>query len=165
MARAQFIMSTDWHVTKGNAQEIKDIIKEKFILTKELGLDRVYVLGDLFVSRVSQRMEILDSFWDILNLAKEWGIQLIVIPGNHDKTDYKSDRSFLRFYQHHPNLTLVENHQSFIEGEYEVHMMPFFDHDCDLFKENFIKYPISIKGFPNNVTPVSFVHKVISNLQ
>ena len=139
MAQAQFMMSTDWHFTNENSKELIDILKQKFILANELGLKRVYVLGDIFVSRISQRMEILDKFWDVLNLALEYDIEIFAIPGNHDKTDYKSDRSFLRFYQHHPSLTLVENHLSIVDGEFEIHLMPFFAHNCDKFKENFIK--------------------------
>ena len=132
-------MSTDWHIKKENSDEILELIREKLILAKGLGLKVAYVAGDIFVSRVSQRMEILDSFWDILNLAKEYDIILYIIPGNHDKTDYKSDRSFLRFYKHHPNLVLVENYLSVVDGDFEIHMMPFFDHDCEKFNENFSK--------------------------
>tara|TARA_R110000803_G_scaffold210835_1_gene284166 strand:+ start:36213 stop:37277 length:1065 start_codon:yes stop_codon:yes gene_type:complete len=137
MTKPLFIASTDWHIKKENSEEIYNIMREKFDLTKELGLSEVFMLGDVFVSRVSQRMEILDSLWNILNLAKEYGITMYFIPGNHDKTDYNSDRSFLRFYQHHPNMVLIENHMSLIRGDYELHMMPYFSHDSNKFIDNF----------------------------
>lgn len=139
MEKPIFLASTDWHFTKENSKEIYNLIEEKFKLAIELGLNEVFMLGDVFVSRISQRMEILDSFWDILNLAKDYNIKMFVIPGNHDKTDYSSDRSFLRFYMHHPNIELVENHLSLIRGDYEIHLMPYFANSSEKFKENFEK--------------------------
>jgi|TARA_R110000851_G_scaffold10532_2_gene37858 exonuclease SbcD len=139
MEKPIFLASTDWHFTNENSKEIYGLIEEKFKLAISLGLKEVFMLGDVFVSRISQRMEILDSFWDILNLAKEYGIIMYVIPGNHDKTDYKSDRSFLRFYSYHPNIRLVENHLSLIRGEYEIHLMPYFTNSSEKFKDNFDK--------------------------
>lgn len=138
-AKPVFLASTDWHFTTENSQEILEIVRQKLSLARDMGLRRIYMLGDMFVSRVAQRMEILDSFWDVLNLALEYDIRIYVIPGNHDKTDYKSDRSFLRFYQHHPSLKLVENYFNIIEGDYEIHMMPFFADWSDKLTENFAK--------------------------
>lgn len=97
---------------------------------KELGLNYVYHLGDIFHSRKSQSVDLQDWFNFILDLFEDNGIILRAIPGNHDKTSYRQIKSFLGAFRHHPAFELVQTTSSFDIGSgVQVHMIPYFDDD------------------------------------
>lgn len=123
------VLSTDWHLKKSNLEEIKKLVFDQCQLALKLHLNQIYCLGDVFDSRISQRVEILAGFLEILEVCREYKIYLYCIPGNHDKTDYQSEMSFLAPFRNHPNLNLIENYRYFptIDDDCMVHMIPYFD--------------------------------------
>ena len=102
------IISTDKHLQEANALELLDIAEQEIALAQEQGVDTVIWLGDIFDSRLSQRQELLTCLTEMIELYHEHGITLLCIPGNHDKTDYESDESFLTAYKYHPGFNLYE---------------------------------------------------------
>lgn len=94
---------TDLHITESNGDMVRGLVKESLTKIKELGLSELYIAGDVFDERKAQPLNTLDSFDDILDDANEIGIEVIAIPGNHDKVNYYAENSYLRQYRHHPN--------------------------------------------------------------
>lgn len=123
------IISTDHHLSEGNASTIKDILLEEMEIADKKGIKTHIWLGDVFDNRVSQREVCLSTLHEILEAYDENGHQIICIPGNHDKTSYSSQKSFLTAFKHHPSFTLVEELDGMqIEGVY-CFFLPFFTDD------------------------------------
>lgn len=135
------IISTDKHLKEQNAEELLDLAEQEIELALKLGVDVVFWLGDIFDSRVSQRQELLTCLDVMLDMYSEAELDLICIPGNHDKTDYTADDSFLTPYRHHPGFFLKEEpiltSGRFGNKTIEFACMPFYAQDVWLekFKE------------------------------
>ena len=127
--KALAVFSTDWHLKKENIDQISKLIVQQCELAKKLEVEYIIGLGDVLDSRVSQREEILTAFADILDIIHSYGLKFILIPGNHDKTLYTSNNSFLTPYRHHPCLTLVsrEGYLPFRDQDVYLHFLPFWD--------------------------------------
>jgi len=125
---ALIVFSNDWHLKKENIDEITDLVRQQCILAKELNAKYLACLGDIFDSRVAQRQEVLDAFSEILDMIKEYDIELWAIPGNHDKTVYTSYKSFLTAYKYHPNfkLIIIAGSLPFVKEGISLHFLPFF---------------------------------------
>lgn len=134
--RPLIFMITDIHLTGDNTEEVKNIILQAIAEAKALGFDYIYIAGDIFDSRKAQSLRVLEAWLEILDLAAEHKIILRVIPGNHDKPSYKSERSYLDLYGGHSNIELVRDYEYFYEDDgWIIHMIPFFDE-----KETYPKY-------------------------
>lgn len=128
------IISTDKHLQESNAVELMNIAEQEIALAKEKGVDIVIWLGDIFDSRLSQRQELLSCLTEMIELYNENEITLICIPGNHDKTDYESDESFLTSYKYHPGFNLFEVPTCIDLCGVECHFLPFYSQDIWLKK-------------------------------
>jgi exonuclease SbcD len=106
-------------------------------------LTEVYHLGDIFHSRKNQSQSLLQMFDQILELFQFNNIDLVLIPGNHDKTDYSAKYSFLFPFKGKKNLILYNEYQDIdiIEG-IRFHLIPFFENDIylqEIHKTNLLK--------------------------
>lgn len=135
------IVSTDKHLREDNALELLDLAEQEIALAKQYEVETVIWLGDIFDSRLSQRQEILTCLTDMITLYHEAGLQIICIPGNHDKTDYEADESFLTPYKYHPGFELIETPQEVIIDTVECHFIPFYSQDVWLNKFKELGYP------------------------
>ena len=127
MRKAIALISNDWHLKRTNCDEIVELIRQQCQLAKLNGLDEIICLGDVFDSRISQRMDVLIAFYEILEVCKYENVKLICIPGNHDKTDYTSEESFLRPFSFHPNFYLIEDYEILERDGCRFHFIPYFD--------------------------------------
>ena len=153
------LISTDWHLKQSNCREIKQLIAEKCQIAHDNGLNEIFCLGDVFDSRVSQRMDVLLTFYDILDICGQHAISLVVIPGNHDKTNYESEESFLRPFTFHPSLELFETYFSMGMGDYLAHFLPYFSEkgmylnylsQVEMTGKDILFSHIAVKGSRNN---------------
>ena len=156
------IISTDWHLQQSNTSIVKDLLEQQIDLAREENCKTLLCLGDVFDSRVSQREEVLNTFMDILDMIHANDMILGCIPGNHDKTDYKSDRSFLDPFYYHPALVLHR-----IEGLVSVQgltvaFIPFYDTDIWLERYELIKQDILDKNFKEG-TPIVLMSHIALN--
>lgn len=136
------IISTDWHISSDNVELSKSLAAQQIELAKERKVTKLICLGDVFESRKAQPENVLTCFHDILNMIEENSMHLYVIPGNHDKTDYKSVSSFLTPFANHPAISLIDESSSFrINNTSNVwlHFLPFFQDDIWVEKLNPIK--------------------------
>jgi exonuclease SbcD len=122
------LLSTDWHLKDENTELIKDLIIQKCKKAKELKIKNLFCLGDVLNSRIAQRQKVLLAFKEILDIINDYGLELYVIPGNHDKTNYSSYKSFLNPYEGHPALKLMSEGDKLdiIEG-IRIHFMPYLE--------------------------------------
>lgn len=161
MKKPLTILSTDWHLKKENINEIIDLVKQKIDLAKSLDIYTVFCAGDIFDSRISQRLEVLAAFMDILELFEKNSIKLVAIPGNHDKTDYTKKRSFLDAFQYHPFFRLINSFEQYpVEDQftlnseisgYGIYCFPFFEESIWLEKFNKILPKILENKEPNKI--------------
>lgn len=128
------IISTDKHLNENNALELLDLADQEINLAHELGVNTVIWLGDIFDSRISQRQELLTCLDQMLDMYADADLSLICIPGNHDKTDYEADESFLTPYRHHPNFDLIETPQARVIEGIDFDFVPFYSQDVWLKK-------------------------------
>jgi len=148
MSNPLLFLLTDIHLTSDNIEETKDLLNQTFAEAQVLDFKTVYVLGDIFDSRKSQTLKVLEAWMSILEMAKSYDIILRVIPGNHDKPSYKSERSYLDIFSMNPSQELVRSYDNFIEGDYMVHMIPFFD-EKEIYPEYLKKAVLEIENFKN----------------
>lgn len=123
------IVSTDWHLNDNNALQLLDIADEEAALARRLGVDHVIWLGDMFDSRTSQRQDLLNCLDAIIEAHTAQGLTIHCIPGNHDKTNYKEDASFLTPYRYHPNFNLYEQQTGIMIQDVVAYFMPFYQQD------------------------------------
>ena len=90
-----FIFSNDLHIKESNRKQIKDLFIQKCEFAKKLKVDTIGILGDVLDSRIAQKQPILDTIFEILEIASEYKLKVVVIPGNHCKSSYTSYTSFL----------------------------------------------------------------------
>ena len=72
------IISTDHHLSEGNASTIKDILLEEMEIADKKGIKTHIWLGDVFDNRVSQREVCLSTLHEILEAYDENGHQIIL---------------------------------------------------------------------------------------
>ena len=151
------INSNDWHIDESNLGEIPGLISQKIKLAKEKGVKTLICTGDIFQSRKAQKESVLNCFKSILDDIYTNNMILYAIPGNHDKTDYKSFSSFLDPFDTHPALKLMTTTTKVTISNVECYFIPFFEEQIWLqeFKKIPVKYDIlfshiAVNGSVNN---------------
>lgn len=155
------VLSSDWHIDKNNHSDVEKIIYQKIEIIKEMRLSTMYVLGDIFESRVAQPLTNLQFFKNILSKCEESGVAIVAIPGNHDKVNYESKLSYLDIFAQHPALTVVDEYKCIVENDINIHLIPYFKEDTvyssylkniDLStnKKNILLTHIGLDGVSNN---------------
>ena len=79
------ILGFDPHLSKDNVTVVRDLFNQTFALAEEIGCKIVILGGDVFTSRSAQPLEVLDTWREITEDAKARGLEIAVIPGNHDR--------------------------------------------------------------------------------
>jgi len=126
MKKAKFIIFNDAHLKTGNEQEVFEACVYMLDYAKKHQIKNIVFAGDMFHSRSFQRQFVLKTFDRILDKFKQYGIKLYLFAGNHDKTLYNSEESFLDVYRFHPNVEFnYDTKVVEIEG-ISITLLPFF---------------------------------------
>lgn len=120
------VILTDTHLKKDNLDLVYDVFRQAIIQAKDLGINKVFHGGDFFTNRVGQNLATLILFLKILDLFENEEVELIGIPGNHDKTDQDSPESYLDVFAGHSSFTLVRDSAVFKIDGVVVGLLPFF---------------------------------------
>jgi DNA repair protein SbcD/Mre11 len=159
MKKALAVIATDLHLKQDNISLIKDLIEQQCKLAEKLGVKYIFLLGDIFDSRISQRLDVLLAFKEILDIIEYYNLQITIIPGNHDKTDYSSDNSFLDPFVGHKSLLLLDSIREERFGNFYVTTVPYYTEDklLEIFSglrprndRHFIFTHIGLTGSVNN---------------
>jgi len=159
MKEPQLIAITDTHLNPKNIDLVIEIFRQAIATVLRLKLNVLYHIGDAFDSRKYQPLDTLAAFYDILDMLEGAGITLRCIPGNHDKPDYFRTRSYLDIYRKHKALDLVRDYKRFPEGDFMIHMIPFFDE-----KEVYPHYLGKVNLSPA-LTNILFTHIAVNGVK
>lgn len=125
------LLLNDIHISKDNIAEFRTNWSEALSVCCERGIREIAFGGDMFLSRVSQTLEVLLCVGDALEDAARSGIHVTLAEGNHDLVDQESLRGYCHIYAYHPNVTVVDDFLSLdIPGSaFVLHMMSYFPED------------------------------------
>lgn len=135
------IISTDKHLKDENAVELISLAEQEIALAHDIGVDTIFWLGDLFDSRLSQRQELLNCFSEMICMYHDAGLTIHCIPGNHDKTDYTLDESFLSAFKYHPSFNLYEEPCRVSMFGIDFDFLPFYAQEVWIRKFNSLPKP------------------------
>lgn len=120
----KILFSTDHHLQTSTIEIFRSLLQQERDYAIQNNIKHIFWLGDIFDSRVAQRQDVLNALCEELQKYKELDLTLHCIAGNHDKTDYESEISFLTSYKY--QFHLVEKYESVILDSCKIHMIPFF---------------------------------------
>lgn len=92
------VLINDIHLDKSNGSLVKDIFQQLMKVCEEYNTHRIFCGGDVFTNRSGQPLQCLTDWKEILEILTKKGFEFYVIPGNHDKTDSNSERSYLDIF-------------------------------------------------------------------
>jgi exonuclease SbcD len=121
----------DTHGDADNRELILSLFTQYFKFCKKNRIPYVFHGGDFFIDRRGQGLIALYLFTEVGDLARKYGITLHIIPGNHDKTDQGSPRSYLGFYNHsniivHDGTDPTVSYIDDLENAVRYHLLPYF---------------------------------------
>ena len=125
----KIIVSTDWHLKPSNLEEIYKLQEQEVQEANKLGITSHVWLGDIFDSRISQREETLRTFTKIIELYNTFDHKVYCVPGNHDKSNYDSETSFLDSFKYHPNFVLIDQLDFYQINGINCYFLPFFSNE------------------------------------
>lgn len=117
---------TDPHLDKDNGDLVKDIFKQAISICMTKGIYDIVCGGDVFTNRSGQPLETLMDFIEITEMMKDSGITFHVIPGNHDKTDADSNKSYLDLYNDGKAIRVYDKISWCIINGVYFHFIPYF---------------------------------------
>lgn len=103
------VFSTDWHIEKDDRVDVRSLVIKQAEIALELGLNRIWCLGDVFKSRIAQPLASLMTFKQILDDLHSLKVTLCVFPGNHDKVLLGNNESYLKAFADHPAIQLYDD--------------------------------------------------------
>jgi len=144
MAAGIFI--TDTHLSPVTFDINQSIFQQVRKKANELGLQKVYHGGDIFDNRKAQPLSVLKMFEKILDDFYDDNIDLVAIPGNHDKNDYKSEDSYLDPFKHHPAFKLITKiGAEALNNKFDLILLPYFS-ESDTYMTYFAEADKILKG-------------------
>lgn len=93
------IIANDIHLNNDNGELVKYIFDQLSNVCKKYGVNCLLIGGDLFTNRIGQPLDTLLNVGDVIEDYREKGLTIHIIPGNHDKTDSDSRKSYLHVYK------------------------------------------------------------------
>lgn len=122
------LLLNDIHISKDNIPAFKANWNEALGICQELGIHHVVFGGDMFLSRVSQTLDVLLAVNDALENAHEAGISVTLAEGNHDLVDQEALRGYCHIYAHHPSVAVVDDFLTIdLQGAaFVLHVMSYF---------------------------------------
>ena len=120
------VILTDLHLSEDNINTVKSIITQAIEFCVDNQIKTIFNGGDILHSRKSQSQLMLTTLEGFLDEIHSAGLQMISIVGNHDRTDYDSEKSFISPFKHHPALTLVETARLMVVEGVNIALASFF---------------------------------------
>lgn len=137
----KILLLSDPHINRDNFLHVENIFYQAFDVCASNEISKIFCLGDVFTSRVGQGLNELITFGRILKKAHKMGILITSIAGNHDKTDYDSDDSFLIPFENYESFDLLSKPATKIIGSTHFHFVSFYNNST--YKEKLSKLKIS----------------------
>lgn len=119
------VLINDIHLDKSNGSLVKDIFQQLMKVCEEYNTHRIFCGGDVFTNRSGQPLQCLTDWKEILEILTKKGFEFYVIPGNHDKTDSNSERSYLDIFGE-KCVHLYRNHGRVLLDGCVIGFIPYF---------------------------------------
>jgi len=130
------LVITDTHLSEGTEKVNISIFRQAIATCLERGIKKIYHMGDAMESRKAQSLQVLKTFGKILMEIREAGLEIDFIPGNHDKTDYQSENSFLDPFSYHPGVNIwSKGTVNRVGDNLSLFQVPFFDEKSGMYGE------------------------------
>jgi len=129
MKEVAAVIFNDIHLGTGNEDASYNSVKHMADYMEKNNLKVAIFAGDWFHSRSFQRQEVLISTLRMLNYLQMKGITVHMFPGNHDKTLYGSQDSFLDIIKHHPAIKYYSVMSDINIAGLKITLLPFFSDD------------------------------------
>ena len=123
------IIWNDVHLKTGNEDAVLEAFKYMVEYAKANGISKTIFAGDLFDSRTFQRLKVLDTFDQMLEILDKENMTVDLVPGNHDKTLYGSVDSFLKYYRYHSSVRYFDRPAVQVIDGISLTYIPFFSDD------------------------------------
>lgn len=125
------LLFSDLHLKVDRLEEQKEVLIDIIKIAKKEKINKMIFLGDLFDDRRNVNLkELLLFVWFSKRLSKE-DIDLEAIPGNHDKPDNDSIRSYLSIFENKYNNVNIFQIPTIVEDRLFIPFLPedkFFEH-------------------------------------
>lgn len=121
------IVFNDIHIKNGNEDDVYMGVEYLVKYAKRIGVSNIICNGDIFDSRSFQRLSHLKCWERCLDLFKVNGLICHTNVGNHDKSLYSSEESFLDPYKHHPSIILYSKICDVVIEGAKFTISPFFE--------------------------------------
>lgn len=119
------VLINDIHLDKSNGSLVKDIFQQLMKVCEEYNTHCIFCGGDVFTNRSGQPLQCLTDWKEILEILTKKGFEFYVIPGNHDKTDSNSERSYLDIFGE-KCVHLYRNHGRVLLDGCVIGFIPYF---------------------------------------
>lgn len=129
MRKIESLLITDTHLEESTKPLNQDIFSQAIDICLNWKIKKIRHLGDIFESRKAQTQDNLKTIGTIFREISDEDISIEIIPGNHDKTSYLSEDSFLSEYLYHPKTTLIESYKFQDLNKIRIHSIPYFDEE------------------------------------
>jgi len=117
---------TDTHLKDKNQELVYNIFEQAIEICKENDIRVIFHGGDFFTNRNSITLTLITQALRIADMLKKEGITLYIIPGNHDKTDQDSERSYLDMFKHRKNIKVIREESCLELKGITFAFLPFF---------------------------------------
>lgn len=127
---------TDTHLSDNTIEINKSIFQQVIDICKEKGITQLFHLGDVLNDRKNKQSFLtLSTLDEIIQGFSDENIYLHICPGNHCKSNYSLEESWLDSFRFHPKFNLYSKTDYFDINNFRFHFVPFFDE-----KVNYIDY-------------------------
>lgn len=120
------ILVNDLHLNKDNGELVKNIFHQALLLADGIGVDYIFIGGDVFTNRSGQPLSCLIDLSNMIESAKKMDKKVIAIPGNHDKTDASDESSYLDIFDCE-NFEVVSRFRLISFDKCVVGFIPYFN--------------------------------------
>lgn len=100
----------DLHIGPDSLVDFQLNWDEALHICKERDIQQIVIGGDLFESRVGQRLSVLQTVYQALCKAEAQEIEITIAEGNHDKVDQEAFFGYCHVFGKFPNLFVVDDY-------------------------------------------------------
>ena len=159
----EILFLTDTHLKKDNFDLNYNIFKQACELCVERRINMIIHVGDIFTVRTGLTLEVLLGFVEIMNMIKSYGIDILAIAGNHDKSNLSDRSSFLDVFESW-GLEVCHSETEIRFGKNVINFLPYFPEDTVyLQKLNIINENAEINKRPRILVTHASINGVKNN--
>ena len=126
MAKTISVLLTDTHLKKDNLDLVEDIFRQACEVCIEQKCKTITHAGDWFTNRIGQNLQTLLRAKKIFEMIESYGLEIIGIPGNHDKTDQNSESSYLDVFENYKSFRLIKTEGFVVLKGVLLGFIPYF---------------------------------------